>query len=520
MSDTGMKYKPADEMALIEKMLSPDIMLDPYKFVMYAFPWGKTGTPLANKRGPRKWQAEELRDIGIHNYENQIRLNQGQAPIPYSLAIASGRGPGKSALVSWLALWALSTQIGSTVIITANTEQQLFSRTWAELSKWHTLAINSHWFHRTATALRPKQWFDVALREKTGIDTAYYYAQGQLWSEENPDAFAGAHNEKGIVLIYDEASGIPKTIWTVSEGFFTEPIYCRLWIAFSNPRRHQGEFYECFHKNKKYWKTRHIDSRTVEETDRAIYDKIIEKYGEDSDEARVEVKGQFPRTGSNQLIGYGTTEEACRRTINDEGMDIIKRGAKVMGVDVARFGDDSTVIQKRQGRFAHKPIELKKKDNMEVAGIVASEMDRWGMEWNIIEVDSGSSADKAKLFLNKRIEMWDKTNDWLLAGGVIPDHTRLKEDLNAPVYTFTPTTNKKILESVDSMKARGLPSPDFGTALALTNAYTVEFGGDVCFIDVGGGQGVIDRLRQLQASKSNESQIVDKFDPFAIPVLN
>ncbi len=151
MPDTGMKYKPADEMALIEKMLSPDIMLDPYKFVMFAFPWGVTGTPLANKRGPRKWQAEELRDIGIHNYENQIRLNQGQNPIPYSLAIASGRGPGKSALVSWLALWALSTQIGSTVIITANTEQQLFSRTWAELSKWHTLAINTHWFKRTAT---------------------------------------------------------------------------------------------------------------------------------------------------------------------------------------------------------------------------------------------------------------------------------------------------------------------------------------------------------------------------------
>ena len=483
----GMKYSSEQELQLVDRILSPDIMIYPEKFVMFAYPWGVTGTPLHNKTGPRKWQREELQKIGQHNLENQQRINRGEAPLPYNLAIASGRGVGKSAFVSWITHWAQSTQIGSTVILTANTEQQLLSRTWPELGKWITLGINSHWFKRTATALRPVSWLSIA---KSGIDTAYYYAQAQLWSEETPDAFAGAHNENGIILIMDEGSGIPKSIWDVSEGFFTEPIYMRFWITFSNPRRPQGEFFQCFHKNKEFWRTRNIDARDVEGTDKAVYQKLIKKHGEDSDVARVEVKGQFPRTGSDQLIGYAAVETAAGRLIE---MKDVEGSAKIMGVDVARYGDDATVIQKRQGLFAHEPIEINKKDNMTVAGIVAGEMERWGADacfidvgggqgvidrlrqlgWNVLEVDSGASADRKDLYLNKRVEMWDKVNEWLTAGGIIPDHEQLKEDLSSPTYAYTPTTNKKVLESVDSMKERNLPSPDFASALAFTFAYDV-----------------------------------------------
>ena len=174
-------------------------------------------------------------------------------------------------------------------------------------------------------------------------------------------------------------------------------------------------------------------------------------------------------------------------------MKDVEGSAKIMGVDVARYGDDATVIQKRQGLFAHEPIEINKKDNMTVAGIVAGEMERWGADacfidvgggqgvidrlrqlgWNVLEVDSGASADRKDLYLNKRVEMWDKVNEWLTAGGIIPDHEQLKEDLSSPTYAYTPTTNKKVLESVDSMKERNLPSPDFASALAFTFAYDV-----------------------------------------------
>ena len=114
----------------------------------------------------------------------------------------------------------LSTRLGATIIVTANTEQQLRSRTWAELGKWMTLSINSHWFHKTATTVKPAPWFQEALERDLKIDTGYYYAQAQLWSEENPDAFAGIHSSYGVCLIMDEASGIPAPIYSVSEGFF------------------------------------------------------------------------------------------------------------------------------------------------------------------------------------------------------------------------------------------------------------------------------------------------------------
>ena len=160
-----------------------------------------------------------LRDLEVHIARNNNRLDYEM----FRSAIASGRGIGKSALVSWLIIWMLSTRLGSTIIVTANLESQLRSRTWAELGKWLTLAINGHWFQKTATTIRPAQWFEEALKRDLKIDTGYYYAMASLWSEENPDAFAGIHSSYGVMLIMDEASGIPENIYSVSEGFFLEP---------------------------------------------------------------------------------------------------------------------------------------------------------------------------------------------------------------------------------------------------------------------------------------------------------
>ena len=176
----------------------------------------------------------------------------------------------------------LSTRLGGTIIVTANTESQLRSRTWAELGKWLTLAINGHWFTKTATTIRPADWFDKALKRDLKIDTGYYYAQAQLWSEENPDAFAGIHSSYGVMLVFDEASGIPESIYSVSEGFFTEPTKDRYWLTFSNPRRNTGAFFESFNGKQAFWKNEQIDSRDVEGTDKKLLNDLIEQYGEDS----------------------------------------------------------------------------------------------------------------------------------------------------------------------------------------------------------------------------------------------
>jgi len=382
-------YTPKDERTLMTAIWAPEVADDPLAFVMFVFPWGKKGTPLEKRTGPRKWQRERLEELRDHIKANAGRIELGLLPGMLRDATVSGRGVGKSALVAWLILWMMSTRLGGTVIVTANTEHQLKSKTWAELGKWHTLALNSHWFERSALALRPSEWFEEAVKRDLKIDTGYYYAQAQLWSEENPDAFAGAHNELGMMVIYDEASGIPAPIWTVTEGFFTEPEPWRFWFVFSNGRRNTGAFFECFHKHRNLWRCHHIDGRTVEGTDPAVYQNYIDTYGADSDEARVEVYGQFPRHGERQFISRELIEDAQHREIQHDASAPL-----VMGVDVARFGSDKSVIRWRQGRDGRTIPARKYKglDNMQLAYEVADWIGKTNPDEVCIDAGNGTGA--------------------------------------------------------------------------------------------------------------------------------
>lgn len=488
MAKVVSPYSAKDEQQLMTEIWDPAVAENPLAFVKFIFPWGKEGTPLEEFKEPRSWQMQELEAVADHIRQNKARMLAGEAPQMYQSATTSGRGVGKSALTAWINLWAMSCQLGGTCITTANTEAQLKSRTWAELGKWHTLSLNSHWFERTTLALKPHDWFEDLLKSQLKIDTGYYYAQAQLWSEENPDAFAGVHNHNGIVVIFDEASGIPKPIWTVTEGFFTEPVLHRYLFCFSNPRRNTGEFYECFHKSKRYWRRRHLDSRSVEGVDVAKLNQIVERHGEDSDEARIEVKGEFPRQGDKQFIARSIVESAKERELAVDAYAPL-----IMGVDVARFGDDSSVIRFRQGRDARsiKPTKLKGKDNMDVANECANlinyhnpdavcvdagngtgVIDRLReMGYKVYEVWFGSSSSKDE-WANKRTEMWADMRDWL-GGGCLDDDPDLEDDLVGPEYRFMSKSDKTMLEPKEEMKKRGLTSPDNGDALACTFAVKV-----------------------------------------------
>lgn len=466
----------------------PQIKDDLERFVMFLFPWGKANTPLAGFKGPRSWQRDELQAITEHIKNQKEKIAAGKHPEMYQSATASGRGPGKSALVSWLNLWMMGTRLGSTCVNTANTEHQLKSRTWAEVGKWHTLALNSHWFERTALSLKPAEWFEDALKKQLKIDTGYYYSQAQLWSEETPDAFAGVHNFNGLLLIFDEASGIPKPIWTVSEGFFTEPVLDRYWFVFSNPRRNTGEFFECFHAHRNYWRRRNLDSRTVEGVDVAKLDQIVEKHGEDSDEARIEVKGEFPRQGDKQFISRDIVENALSRELEEDPWAPL-----IMGVDPARFGDDKTVIRFRQGRNAQviPPVKLKGADNMEVANRCAELITKYNpdavcvdagngtgiidrlreMRFKVHEVWFGAKSPEEE-YANFRTHLWALMRDWL-GGACVDADEDLKTDLTAPEYKFMGSSDKIRLETKEELKARGFASPDDADALACTFAVTV-----------------------------------------------
>lgn len=490
MNSPKSPYSAKDDQELMTLLWRPDLVDDIRKWVMAVYPWGKEGTPLHTFKEPRKWQIELFEEMTDHIRANRLRMELGEMPRVFQKAVCSGRGIGKSAFFAMANNWMLSTRLGSSCIMAANSEDQLKSKTWAEMGKWHTLGINCHWFEKLALSLRPMPWFDHALKSQMKIDSTYYYSLAQLWSEEKPDAFAGAHNMAGIFVGFDEASGIPKGIWTVTEGFFTEPILDRYWIVFSNGRRNTGQFFECFHKDRDYWSTRNIDSRNVEGTDKNKLNEIVQKYGEDSDEARIEVKGQFPRQGDKQFISRDIVENAIIRELpepSDLGAPLI------MGVDIARYGDDSTVIRFRQGRDARSlpHVKLKGADNMEVANTCAHLIDKFDpdavcidlgngagvidrlreMGYKVHEVNFGKASPEDE-FANFRTFIWSQMREWL-NGGCIDDHPELKADLASPEYKFQGGTDRLRLETKEELKKRGFHSPDHGDALACTFAVKV-----------------------------------------------
>lgn len=451
---------------------------DPLSYVLYAFQWGEG--ELVGHNGPRQWQREILEDIG-----KQLTAG-GELGCVIQNAIASGHGIGKSALVSWIILWALSTFENTKIVVTANTDRQLTTKTWPEVAKWHRLAINASWFTFTATSLYA---VDTA-NEKT------WRADAIPWSEHNTEAFAGLHNQgRRIVVIFDEASAISDKIYQVTEGALTDENTQILWLCFGNPTRNTGRFRECFGSLGHRWNHRQIDSRTVEGTNKAQIAKWVEDYGEDSDFVRVRVRGMFPQAGSLQFIPSNVVENAATcEEVSPTVYDPI-----ILGVDVARFGDDESAIRARRGRNARMipPIYLRGLDTMQLAARVASVateanvdvifVDETGigagvvdrlrqLGFNVMGVNNGSKASASdvdgELVANKAAEQWALMRSWLKTGGCIDDDPELRAQLESREYGYN-VHNAIVLERKDDMKKRGLSSPDRGDALALTFAYPV-----------------------------------------------
>jgi hypothetical protein len=476
-------YKPEDEQELMATLWTPAIADDPEAFVLFAFPWGQENTPLQHFKGPRKWQREVLREIAVH-----IKRQQGRIDFEtLRHAVSSGRGIGKSALVSWLTIWMLSTRIGSTTIISANSEAQLRAVTWAEITKWLAMSINSHWFEVAATKITPANWLTELVEKDLKKGTRYWAVEGRLWSAENPDAYAGVHNYDGVMVIFDEASGIDDSIWSVTAGFFTENTPNRLWLAFSNPRRNTGYFYECFNSKRDFWSNKVVDARTVEGTDKQVYQSIIDEYGPDSAQAHVEVYGMFPSEGDDQFIPANIVDDAMNRP---KYKDIT--APIIIGVDPARFGADATVIAIRQGRDIVRIDRHRGDDTMTVVGHIIEAIeefspalvviDEGGLGAGIVDrlneqrykikgINFGNKSKNPIMWGNKRAEMWGAMKEWLKSAS-IPKDRFLKTDLVSPM--IKPDSKGTIfLESKKDMKARGLASPDAADAICVTFAFPV-----------------------------------------------
>ncbi|HCF0639288.1 TPA: terminase [Pseudomonas aeruginosa] len=457
------------EQQLIEDIAS--FTHDPLGFSMYAYPWGEG--ELEGVEGPREWQRQVMNDIASHLSNADTRYQ------PLMISIASGHGIGKSAEMGMLLNWGMSTCEDCKVVVTANTDNQLRTKTWPEISKWFRLAINRHWFNITATK--------VASVDPDHTDS--WKADAVPWSEHNTEAFAGLHNKgKRIILIFDEASNIADKVWEVAEGALTDEQTEIIWLAFGNPTRNVGRFRECFRKFRHRWVQRQIDSRTVDGTNKDQIAKWAADYGEDSDFFKVRVRGLFPSSSDLQFIGTGLVDAAMARVVTEA---MVSHAPVVIGVDPSWSGDDEFAIYLRQGLHSKLISTYQKSDDdVLMAQRIAQLEDQYkadavfvdfgygtgivsaaramGRNWTLVQF-GGASSDPA--MLNKRGEIWNAMKEWLKAGGELNDQ-QTADEISAPEYRVK-LDGKIVLEDKAELKKRAGISPNRADALALTFSFPV-----------------------------------------------
>ncbi|MFW5436574.1 phage terminase large subunit [Paenibacillus apiarius] len=422
---------------------------------------------------PDEWQAAVLHDIAHH-------------PL---VSVRSGQGVGKTSLEAWVVIWFLCCRPNPKVVCTAPTRQQLHDVLWAEVAKWLEGSMVKNLLKWTKTKIymigHEERWFATA-RTAT-----------------KPENMQGFH-EDYMLFIVDEASGVADPIMEAIDGTLSGPENKLLMCG--NPTRTSGYFYRSHHQNRADFKTHKVSSRDSKRTNRKNIERLEKQYGKDSDVVRVRVEGEFPKSEPDTFIALELAEAAAMREVyhEEDGSLLVPESAPLeIGVDVARFGDDETVIVPRIGLLVPFIRTYTKQDTMVTAGWViatAKELmqtygrprctvkidddgvgggvtDRVkevvreeGLYIDVIPCHNGGKADDPDHYENWGTEGWANVRDLLQAGDIqIPNDEDLIGQLSTRKYTVT-SKGRIILESKKDMKKRGLRSPDRADALVLAFA--------------------------------------------------
>lgn len=402
-------------------------------------------------------------------------------------SVRSGQGVGKTALEAVLVVWFLCCRPNPKIVCTAPTRQQLYDVLWAEIAKWLNSSKVKNLLKWTKTKVymvgHEDRWFATA-RTAT-----------------RPENMAGFH-EDYMLFVVDEASGIAdpilETILGTLSGLENKLLMC------SNPTRTSGVFYDSHNRDREHYRTHRISSRTSKRTSKDNIAMLERKYGKDSDVVRVRVDGEFPKAEADTFIALEIAELATKYKIELSG------GVLHLGVDVARFGDDETVIAPRIGG---KVFELRcylKQDTMVTAGWVLATAQEFmelfpyivqveikidddgvgggvtdrlneviaelGLPYIVIPVHNGGKATDDH-FENMGTQCWAAVKELLqlnfsnyIQGNrpfvELPDDEKLISQLTTRKYRMT-SRGRVALERKEDMKKRGLRSPDRADAVAL-----------------------------------------------------
>lgn len=448
---------------------------DPVGFVYWAFPWGEKGTPLENFPGPDQWQLDILTEIGA-----RLRAG-GPEGCVIQMAVRSGHGIGKSALVGMLVDWALSTMARTRGVVTAMTEPQLRTKTWSEMAKWHGMALPQHLFEVQGRSIIAKG------TDKAGQDLSRVWRIDAIpWSVQSPSSFAGLHNMgRRIIVIFDEASEIEDEIWRVTRGALTDKNTQIIWLVMGQPTQTSGEFYRCF--SSREWVSRTIDSRQSSFSNKKLFGEWLEEYGEDSDFFRVRVRGLPPRAGISNFIAVDAVAAARRRDLERANYASFP---KRMSIDPARFGDDSSVITVRQGQKVLGQWSYSGLDGPDLASravvevwhnhrdITGCAVDAIGIGasccdalkrvqgFPLLEVNVSAPAGDDQTYTNLRAELWGRMRKWMDTAQV-PDDQDLETQLTSVKYGFDGKSRIQ-LQSKKDLKGEGYASPDKADSLSLS----------------------------------------------------
>lgn len=417
--------------------------------------------------------------LGVEPDEWQKELMQAVADGERKISARSAHGVGKSSVASWTMLHTLLTNYDCKVIVTAPSSAQLFDALFAELSRWvkempqalqDLVEVKSD---RVVLKARPNEVFISARTSR----------------KETPEALAGVHSSGRVLIVVDEASGVDESVFEAAAGSMSGDNVATILLG--NPTRNSGLFYDTHHRLSGSWKTFHISAYDSPRVSEEFIEEMAMRYGEDSAAFSVRVKGDFAEEADDGVISIDLVTSAINRDIPlDNSHDTY------WALDVARHGDDSSVLVKRRGNVIFDIKTFKKLNLMELTGRVMAEhdstephlrpveiyVDAIGLGWGVcdaineiarlsaVAINVAESASMSGTYMNLRAELWFKFKAFLEEGLCkLPNHEGMIADLVSSKYKFT-AAGKMQLESKEQTKKRLGRSPDVGDALVLLMA--------------------------------------------------
>ena len=457
------------------------------------------------------------------DFLNMPLIWQGQQKIFNSVVknkrttVPSGHSTGKSGSAAALTLWWLSTRYKSRVIVTAPTFRQLMTVYYAEVNKWYNNSVLKEldMFQCMANFMKindkdlAKEWYMLPISPKNPDSLQGQHGDKsedvrnimkQLGIEEiNEDSDIKAVVEKlkhhsgdkdsqdDLLVIIDEGSGVEQEIMEVLEG----SDYTRL-VIFGNMTKNTGMFYDSVYRSKGMFNVIRLSSYDSPFMSYEQIEYMENRYGKDSNVVKVRLKGEAPDQENDTIISRELLEKYINYTPSDD--KILNDKEIQIGVDVARFGDDSTIMYVKKGNYIIEEIKLEKKDTMQTANRVARIVNEYSQNdivakidgvgvgggvidrlaelqfknLNIIEIQNNSKAYNENEYCNAITEMFYEFNEFLKMGFVcMPDDFELIEDLAGRKYEFDSKGRLRI-ESKDEFKKRFGRSPDKGDAFLMT----------------------------------------------------